>query len=660
LIDLPIDIIAHSLDRLLLLALLGGTLFLARRAALLQAGGMEQLARLAKGLLLCLGLWWIWLGLTTFIGIPRAQWLGPFDRLLQTMTLATVGWLAWGRPAAGANGANGERRWRRAMVLAFAVVLPVYLGWAPEWARAMQSRPMAAPPMATARAWDAWQALLALGLAWGLVARHRAAAWPFGIVGGFLVASVLDVLRPLDAAGADFAPVWSRLGLLVIGIGMAAHALQRNWELGLLPGLAAAPPARPGDPAAPSPVLTASALSASPGQPDSNLARSVAEQAVQIGHLADALNKVATRLDRLERPTPVEIVPDPALLARLQGYQEALGRLPVGLLLTNAHGLLTYANPAATALLGRAPRSGEPLAESLGGGDATHAALRRLLAGGESRARTDGIHRGDGHLRTELHALRDAEGDIGGILAVLGTDPGSLDTASLALVPELIEALGAPITSIMGYSHLIRQGKGVFQGEGQLERYLERIDANLSHLKVTLANLAMVLDGGGDAWEHSQAGEPLDLADRLDQAMERMQHQLREKGLRAERIGEAPGGLLGDGAVVDLLLDNLLVHAIQRSPMGGDLQVAARGDGERLVLEVQDRGRVPEGGGLPPEQPVSLSDATVGVELKAAQLLAARQGGQVWLRPEEGGLRGCASLRVREARLPHEARPTDD
>jgi signal transduction histidine kinase len=340
--------------------------------------------------------------------------------------------------------------------------------------------------------------------------------------------------------------------------------------------------------------------------------------------------------------------------------REALGRLPVGLLLTNAHGLLTYANPAATALLGRAPRSGEPLAESLGGGDATHAALRRLLAGGESRARTDGIHRGDGHLRTELHALRDAEGDIGGILAVLGTDPGSLDTASLALVPELIEALGAPITSIMGYSHLIRQGKGVFQGEGQLERYLERIDANLSHLKVTLANLAMVLDGGGDAWEHSQAGEPLDLADRLDQAMERMQHQLREKGLRAERIGEAPGGLLGDGAVVDLLLDNLLVHAIQRSPMGGDLQVAARGDGERLVLEVQDRGRVPEGGGLPPEQPVSLSDATVGVELKAAQLLAARQGGQVWLRPEEGGLRGCASLRVREARLPHEARPTDD
>lgn len=659
-IDLPIDIIAHSLDRLLLLALLGGTLFLARRAAVRQAGGMDQLARLAKGLLLCLGLWWIWMGLTLFIGIPRAQWLCPFDRLLQTLTLATVGWLVLGRSTAEVS---SGLRWRTVMILAFAVVLPVYLGWAPEWARAMQSRPTAAPPMATARAWDAWQALLALGLAWGLVARRRAAAWPFGIVGGFLVASVLDVLRPLDAAGADFAPVWSRLGLLVIGIVMAAHALQRNWELGLLPGLPSFLPIRPPDPSASAPVASPLGAPSPPGQRDQDLARSVAEQAVQIGHLAGALNTVATRLERLERPAPAESAPDSTLLARLQSYQEALGRLPVGLLLTDARGLLSYANPAAAALLGHAPRSGEPLAESLGAGDATHAALRRLLTGGESRARTDGVHQGGSQLRTDLHALRDADGGIGGILAVLGTDPGSLDTASLALVPELIEALGAPITSIMGYSHLIRQGKGVFQGEGQLERYLERIDANLSQLKVMLANLAMVLDGGGDAWERSQAGEPLDLAERLDQAVERMQHQLREKGLRAERIGEAPGGLLGDGAVVDLLLDNLLVHAIQRSPMGGDVQVAARGDGERLVLEVQDRGRAPEGTVPLPEQPVSLADVTVAVELKAAQLLATRQGGQVWLRPEEGGLRGCASLRVREARLPHQPhqpRPTDD
>ena len=135
LIDLPIDIIAHSLDRLLLLALLGGTLFLARRAAAQQAAGMEHLARLATGLLLCLGVWWLWLGMTSFIGIPRALWLCPFDRLLQTMTLATVGWLALGRT--GSLGGGG--RWRTGMMLAFAVVLPVYLGWAPEWARAMQA-----------------------------------------------------------------------------------------------------------------------------------------------------------------------------------------------------------------------------------------------------------------------------------------------------------------------------------------------------------------------------------------------------------------------------------------------------------------------------------------------------------------------------------------
>ena len=151
LFNLPIDMITHSLDRLLLLALLGGTLFLARRAAVRQAGGMDQLARLATGLLLCLGIWWVWLGLTAFIGIPRALWLCPFDRLLQTMTLAMVGWLALGRAGTG-----GGQRWRSPMVLAFAVMLPVYLGWAPEWARAMQANPTAAPPMAAARIWHAW------------------------------------------------------------------------------------------------------------------------------------------------------------------------------------------------------------------------------------------------------------------------------------------------------------------------------------------------------------------------------------------------------------------------------------------------------------------------------------------------------------------------
>lgn len=643
LIDLPIDIIAHSLDRLLLLALLGGTLFLARRAAAQQAAGMEHLARLATGLLLCLGVWWLWLGMTSFIGIPRALWLCPFDRLLQTMTLATVGWLALGRT--GSLGGGG--RWRTGMMLAFAVVLPVYLGWAPEWARAMQARPATAPPMAAARAWDAWQALLALGLAWGLVARRPAGAWSFGIVGGLLVASVLDVLRPLDAAGADFAPVWGRLGLLTIGIGMAAHALQRNLELGLLPGLSTVLPGRP-TPSGPAAQPAAPTL-ATPGRPDPAMARTMAEQATQIGRLADALTTVSARMDRLEQPVqPAISAADLELLARTHGYQEALSRVPVGLLLTDNRGFLSYANPAAADLLGRAPRPGESLAESLGTSDAANAALRRLLTGGESRTRMEGIPWGSSHLRSDLHALRAADGGIGGILAVLGTDPGGLDAASLALIPELIEALNAPITSILGYSDLIQQGKGAFQGEGQVERYLERIDANLSRLKVMLANLAMVLDGddGGDL---AQAGVPVDMDEHLGQAMDRAQHQLREKGLRAERRCAVPLPLQVDGAVVDLLLDNLLVHAIQRSPLGGDVQLSARGEDRHVVLEVLDRGRMPEGVESLTELAVSLANPELGPELKAAQILARRQGGRTWLQPDQGGLRSSASLRVRES-----------
>lgn len=641
--ELPIDIIAHSWDRLLLPALLGATLVLARRAAARQAGGMDQLAGLATGLLVCLGVWWVWLGMTAFIGIPRSQWLGPFDRLLQTTSLATVGWLALGR----AGGPEGGRRWRLGMVLAFAVVLPVYLGWAPEWARAMQARPAATPPMAAARAWDAWQSLLALGLAWGMVARRPASVWSFGIVGGLLVASVLDVLYPMDAAGVDFAPVWGRMGLLTIGIGMAAHALQRNWELGLLPGLPAVFGGlrAPSDPAvrAPAPAIPALPEAAEPA-----LTRTMAEQAAQIGRLADAVATVSTRLDRLEQPARPAVGPsDQDLLARVHGYEEALRRVPVGLLLTDDRGLLSYANPTATVLLGRAPRPGESLVESLGTSEAFNAALRRLLAGGESPARTDGIPFGSGQLRSELHALRGAEGGIAGILAVLGTDPSSLDATSLGMVPELIQAMTPPITSLLGYSDLIQQGKGAFQGEGQLERYLERIDANLSRLKVMLANLAMVLVVD-DAPDDTQPVAPVDLDEQLAQAMERARHQLREKGLRAERSDAALPMLQVDGEAVGLLLDNLLVHAIQRSPIGGDLQLSACGEDGQLVLAVMDRGRMPDGMLPMAETAVSLAHPALAPELKVAQILAGRQGGRAWLQPEPGGLRSCASLRLRE------------
>ena len=208
---------------------------------------------------------------------------------------------------------------------------------------------------------------------------------------------------------------------------------------------------------------------------------------------------------------------------------------------------------------------------------------------------------------------------------------------------------------------MIQQGKNMLRGEGQVDRYLERIDANLSRLKVMLGNLSMILNGDAAA-ERQSVSEVLDLHDRLDQSLERARQQLQEKGLQGVRVGDGQALLQGDEAVVDLLLDNLLVHAIQRSPMGGDVRLSARVEGGQLVLEVLDRGRNPEATepAAPVEQAVSLADPDVRTELKAAQIVAGRQGGRVWLKPFEGGLCSCASLPVRETGLSHRPLPTDD
>ena len=68
-----------------------------------------------------------------------------------------------------------------------------------------------------------------------------------------------------------------------------------------------------------------------------------------------------------------------------------------------------------------------------------------------------------------------------------------------------------------------------------------------------------------------------------------------------------------------------------------------------MVLEVLDRGRMPEGVESLTELAVSLANPELGPELKAAQILAMRQGGRTWLQPDQGGLRSSASLRVRES-----------
>ncbi len=631
-IDLPLDIIAHQLDRLLLPALLLLALWLGRRAALRGGGaGLALSTRLAQGLLLVAALWWLWLALTAFIGIPRDQWIGPFDRLLQTLALALVAWLLLDGGQAGLG-----RRGRLGLALAFGGLLPLYLGWAPRWARAMQAAGASSLPMGTARIWDAWQALLALGLTGFLLPGRRGGrAWPLGVLGCLVTASLLDLWQAPEAATA-YAPVWGRLGLLGIGVGLAAQALQRNLELGLTGGGKAPPRTPPVMEGTPPP---APFVAPSQGQRDQALARSVAEQATQIGRLADALAALGTRLDRLERAAR----PDEATLRRLRDYQESLEQLPVGLLLTDARGRLSFANGAATALLGQEPRTGQALAEALGAGEPVQAALREVLRDG--RARLTGLSAGGASAEIDLvlHAFRDPEGGIRALLALLARPAAALDPAGLALVPELLEAIRAPITSIKGYSHLIQGGQTMLTGQGQVERYLERIDANLSMVKVMLRNLGKVL-----ALEPATAaaGEepPLNVADSLAAACERAGALLHDKGLSIVPAALPLPSLRLDPAILDLVLDNLLLHAVHRSPLGGDIQLKAHLAEEGLVLAVLDRGRPREETGAPPEPAPRLDDPATPTELKVAFYLSRRAEGRVWLEQAEEGLWTCAVL----------------
>jgi len=194
-----------------------------------------------------------------------------------------------------------------------------------------------------------------------------------------------------------------------------------------------------------------------------------------------------------------------------------------------------------------------------------------------------------------------------------------------ALLPELTDALQAPLVSIQGYRDLLARGGGL--REEQVDRYLHRIDANLARWQVMLDNLIAVLALHGPQPADSTA---VDVAQVIQAAHDRAQPQFMEKSLSVRLLVEtALPPPMADRRSVARIVDNLLANASQRSPQGGEVTVRAvpnPGDsphGGGVVISVHDwGGRV---GGTGPS-----SDPVAPVGLKVVRLLAEHQGGQVW------------------------------
>jgi len=232
--------------------------------------------------------------------------------------------------------------------------------------------------------------------------------------------------------------------------------------------------------------------------------------------------------------------------------------------------------------------------------------------------------------------------------ALLETDRHSAGAVDPALVGSLTEALRAPMTMILGYSDLLTRGAGLT--DEQLERFLQRIDANLARMHVMLGNLLTVVDASSVASVgNGSTTDSVDIASAVEKAVRRAQPQLAEKGLKVNQdVAAALAPALSDPEATGRIFDNLLVNACQRSPQGGDLSIhaAIREDqlGARaMVISVHDRGSQLEGGA----GAIEIDDAaSTPVALKIAGLFARLQGGRVWAESDPLGARFFVRLPV--------------
>ncbi len=251
-------------------------------------------------------------------------------------------------------------------------------------------------------------------------------------------------------------------------------------------------------------------------------------------------------------------------------------------------------------------------------------------------------------LRVTLEPLRDPVlGYLGAVLVLQAPATDTPDAAS-ALIPELAGSLRAPMTSILGYSELLGRLGGL--SEGQVQRYLQRIDANLSRMHVMLGNLLAVVDLSAEPLPLTP--EPVDIESAVRAALDRARPQLDEKSLVANVTANGPLPMASaDPQAVNLILDNLVAHAALRSPQGGDIAVSStvREDGGQraIVITVSDRGS-------------PLAAGTVGVleiddspqrdvALTVVRLLAVHLGGRAWAESDNSGARFHVRLPVRRS-----------
>lgn len=337
-------------------------------------------------------------------------------------------------------------------------------------------------------------------------------------------------------------------------------------------------------------------------------------------------------------------------------FRQLLERLPAGAYTCDPQGLITYFNPSALQLWGRAPKLNDPVDRFCGsfklfrvdGTPIAHDECWMALALQQEKEFSGHeivIERPDGQRVTALaHAnpIRDDSGRLLGAVNVLVDISDrkhaedvlrEADRVKNEFIATLAHELRNPLAPIRNAVEILQ-----LHGEDPSERKwaLEVIDRQLRQMTRLIEDLLDLGRITGNKLELRR--ELVDVADVLQAAAETSRPLVDASGHQLELVGP-PEPILLDGDLTRLaqIVSNLLNNAAKYTPRGGIIRLEARRVGNEAVVTVRDTGIGIHASTLPRvfemfrqgEHASDRSNGGLGIGLALARRLAELHGGTI-------------------------------